>query len=402
MRRGAPTATAARRGAFRLPEPRLLLRSSGTRIAASPPAGRGNEKQSEDGVAKRNFSAGGPKRSTATRQHGSDSCSKCYLILSSDSSNLMLRIYRAESYAGLQEYKTAIEDLNFVISKMPNWPEVYFRKGKVLHDSGFVGDALQLFLQCLALDEDFLPAKIEVEKTLCDVLSPEILGESLKESAWSSPHTRNKSFVLGSEMTEPYCNLQLCPDQSLGRSEVLEPVIGSLNRAQSAHALNSTKALAKEDGLKRVSSEPLLSGREKGALLKRKLSFSEQDTFVCEDGRNKHKKQGENSNRDMKLAYGTVPENLIDVSDFECSLCMRLFFEPVTTPCGHTFCKGCLERCLDHAPQCPLCKESLKEYLASRKYSITELLEELIMKYLSDELYERKRIHAEETAEHSK
>lgn len=36
----------------------------------------------------------------------------------------MLRIYRAESYVGLQEHKTAIEDLNFVISKMPNWPEV--------------------------------------------------------------------------------------------------------------------------------------------------------------------------------------------------------------------------------------------------------------------------------------
>lgn len=48
----------------------------------------------------------------------------------------------------------------------------------------------------------------------------------------------------------------------------------------------------------------------------------------------------------------------------------------MTTPCGHTFCKGCLERCLDHAPQCPLCKESLKEVLfLSRankyKYCIT-------------------------------
>ncbi|KAM6075671.1 LON peptidase N-terminal domain and RING finger protein 1 isoform 1-T1 [Chlamydotis macqueenii] len=321
--------------------------------------------------------------------------------LRADSSDLMLRIYRAESYVGLQEYKTAIEDLNFVISKMPNWPEVYFRKGKVLQDSGFVGDALQLFLQCLALDEDFLPAKLEVERTLRDVLSPEKLGESLKESAWNSPHTQNKPFILGSEVTGSYCNLQLCPEQSLGGSEVLEPVSGNLNRAQSAHALNSTKDLTREDGLKRVSSEPLLSGQEKGALLKRKLSFSEQDTVVCEDGRNKHKKQGESTKRDITLAVGTIPEDLLDVSDFECSLCMRLFFEPVTTPCGHTFCKGCLERCLDHAPQCPLCKESLKEYLASRKYSITELLEELIMKYLSDELYERKRIHAEETAEHS-
>lgn len=39
----------------------------------------------------------------------------------------------------------------------------------------------------------------------------------------------------------------------------------------------------------------------------------------------------------------------------------RLLFEPVTTPCGHTFCLKCLERCLDHAPHCPLCKEKLSE-----------------------------------------
>ncbi|PKU27901.1 lon peptidase n-terminal domain and ring finger protein 1-like [Limosa lapponica baueri] len=38
-----------------------------------------------------------------------------------------------------------------------------------------------------------------------------------------------------------------------------------------------------------------------------------------------------------------------------------MFFEPVTTPCGHTFCKECLERCLDHRPNCPLCKQSLRE-----------------------------------------
>jgi hypothetical protein len=44
--------------------------------------------------------------------------------------------------------------------------KVYFRKGKVLQDAGFLGDALQLFLQCLALDEDFAPAKLQVEKVI--------------------------------------------------------------------------------------------------------------------------------------------------------------------------------------------------------------------------------------------
>lgn len=39
----------------------------------------------------------------------------------------------------------------------------------------------------------------------------------------------------------------------------------------------------------------------------------------------------------------------------------RLFYEPVTTPCGHTFCLKCLERCLDHNAKCPLCKDGLAQ-----------------------------------------
>lgn len=48
---------------------------------------------------------------------------------------------------------------------------------------------------------------------------------------------------------------------------------------------------AREEGLKRVSSEPLLSAQGKGLLLKRKLSLLEQDVIINEDGRNKLKKQ---------------------------------------------------------------------------------------------------------------
>ncbi|XP_036312023.1 LON peptidase N-terminal domain and RING finger protein 1 isoform X4 [Pipistrellus kuhlii] len=271
--------------------------------------------------------------------------------LRAEPSNLILKIYRAESYAGLGEFRAAIEDLNAVLFQLPNWPE----------------------------------------------------NEEIPEAS-------------------------------------AEPVKGSLNRARSAQAINSTEMPARGDGLKRVSSEPLLSVQVKGALLKRKLSLSEQDVIVNEDGRSKLKKQGEMPSEacTFSLTYGDIPEELIDVSDFECSLCMRLFFEPVTTPCGHSFCKNCLERCLDHTPYCPLCKESLKEsklickkqnhvqnihkvkklykripkefvncmfnkycfqYLADRRFCVTQLLEELIVKYLPDELSERKKIYDEETAE---
>lgn len=37
---------------------------------------------------------------------------------------MTLKIYRAESYAGLQEFKAAIDDLNAVLLELPNWPEV--------------------------------------------------------------------------------------------------------------------------------------------------------------------------------------------------------------------------------------------------------------------------------------
>ncbi|XP_066488506.1 LON peptidase N-terminal domain and RING finger protein 1 [Tiliqua scincoides] len=324
--------------------------------------------------------------------------------LREDPSDLMLQVYRAESYAGLQELKSALDDLNAVVAKMPNWPEVYFRRAKILHSAGSVDDALQLFLHCLALDEGFVPAKLEVEKILCNLLSPESVRESLKESALNYPLVQSKQIIFDYEIEESCDHLQLNSEPAIEMPQVTwEPVGRNLRRAHSAHSLNSAGKIAKDDELKRVSSEPLLSIQEKGALLKRKLSLSEQDFMVCEDRRNKHKKQGEATKRDasFSLRYESVPADLIDASDFECSLCMRLLFRPVTTPCGHSFCMKCLERCLDYAPQCPLCKESLKEYLASRKYSITQLLEELIVKYLPAELSERKRIDEEEVTEHS-
>ncbi|XP_042556527.1 LON peptidase N-terminal domain and RING finger protein 1 [Dipodomys spectabilis] len=322
--------------------------------------------------------------------------------LRAEPNDLTLKIYRAESYAGLQEFKAAIEDLNGVLFQLPNWPEVYFRKGKILQDAGFLGDALQLFLQCLALDEDFAPAKLQVEKILCDLLLPENLKEGLKESSWSSlSWIKNRPSNFSSVIQASHSPSDISLKQNEEPEDPSETVKGSLNRTQSVQAINLTEMPVRGDGLKRVSSEPLLSAQEKGVLLKRKLSLLEQDVIINEDGKNKLKKQGEAPNEVcmFALAYSDIPEELIDASDFECSLCMRLFFEPVTTPCGHSFCKNCLERCLDHAPYCPLCKESLKEYLADRRYCVTQLLEELIVKYLPDELSERKKIYDEETAE---
>ncbi|XP_026532356.1 LON peptidase N-terminal domain and RING finger protein 1 isoform X1 [Notechis scutatus] len=286
----------------------------------------------------------------------------------------MLRIYRAESYASLQEFKSALDELNAVTAKMPNWPEVYFRRATILNNAGSVEDALKVFLHCLSLDEGFVLAKVEAKKILHNLLSPENISETLKESALNTSYVRNKQLKhsSASEMEESYDCLQLTPVSVLEEPQVILDIGGNLQRAQSANSLDSVEKDAKDNVLKRVSSEPLLSGQEKE-------TPKRNDTF--------------------SITCGIVPENLVDVTDFECSLCLRLFFHPVTTPCGHTFCKKCLQRCLDHAPECPLCKENLTEFLARGEYSTTRLLEDLILKYLPTELSERKRINDEEIAE---
>uniref|UniRef100_A0A8C6WSB1 Uncharacterized protein n=1 Tax=Neogobius melanostomus TaxID=47308 RepID=A0A8C6WSB1_9GOBI len=44
---------------------------------------------------------------------------------------------------------------------------------------------------------------------------------------------------------------------------------------------------------------------------------------------------------------------------FLCSICLEVFSEPVTTPCGHNFCKRCISQHWNHSRSCscPLCKE---------------------------------------------
>ncbi|XP_067900080.1 LON peptidase N-terminal domain and RING finger protein 1 isoform X2 [Heterodontus francisci] len=95
----------------------------------------------------------------------------------------------------------------------------------------------------------------------------------------------------------------------------------------------------------------------------------------------------------------SVLRDLLSVSDFECSVCTKLLFEPVTTPCGHTFCKKCVERCLDYRPCCPLCKEDLRKFLQQRQYRVTQLLDALITIYFSTECAERKLLNEMEMAE---
>ncbi|KAM4609421.1 uncharacterized protein ACJ7VT_015194 [Polymixia lowei] len=54
--------------------------------------------------------------------------------------------------------------------------------------------------------------------------------------------------------------------------------------------------------------------------------------------------------------------SLLSEEQFLCSICLDVFTEPVTIPCGHNFCKACITKYWDNTDQChcPMCKNPLK------------------------------------------
>ncbi|KAH7529021.1 hypothetical protein FEM48_Zijuj05G0139400 [Ziziphus jujuba var. spinosa] len=58
--------------------------------------------------------------------------------------------------------------------------------------------------------------------------------------------------------------------------------------------------------------------------------------------------------------------------DFDCTLCLKLLYEPITTPCGHSFCRSCLFQSMDRSNKCPLCRTVL--FISPRTCSIRQVV----------------------------
>ncbi|KAI1425964.1 ATP-dependent protease La domain-containing protein [Xylaria sp. FL1777] len=46
-------------------------------------------------------------------------------------------------------------------------------------------------------------------------------------------------------------------------------------------------------------------------------------------------------------------------TEMDCQVCYALFLDPLTTTCGHTYCRTCIHRILDHSDLCPICRRTI-------------------------------------------
>ncbi|KAJ3592400.1 hypothetical protein NHX12_007527 [Muraenolepis orangiensis] len=318
--------------------------------------------------------------------------------LAPSSGRLLFR--RAELHMEMSSYGQAVQDSTSLCRSKPLSPKAHHMKASALSKAGRNDEALQEYFLCVALKPDWTKVKLEAQKVLSELFSSVFEREDMP-----APLLHPLQGGSASRLVKPLALLSslspLTPRTGAKDSEL------SVSKAPPAGSTSCQHLLPLSPG---GGDHPGGGGGEEASS---KSLQSVLAALPTPPGGQKRRHSGEETSR-SKISRAddssqeptagnncgrTVPSQLLDSGDMECSLCMRLFYEPVATPCGHTFCLKCLERCLDHNPNCPLCKENLAEYLATRGYNKTMLMEEVLHRYLGDELAERKKIHEEEMKE---
>ncbi|XP_076877041.1 LON peptidase N-terminal domain and RING finger protein 1 [Brachyhypopomus gauderio] len=281
--------------------------------------------------------------------------------------DLSLKVWRVEANMGLHRFSDALQDLEDLCYARPNWTEGFFRKGNVLVEMGRKTEALLQFSHCLKLQEDFAPAKNQIKKIL------EAEGMDMPEEVPQVLH------VVTEFLKEP----RLSPDALGG---VSPPALGqlALHNHLEDNVVPQTPPEVKQDPRSEYC-----------------LSLCQAVVFLPapEDDEEPMMKEMNGQTRGSCGVDRACCFDVLTLADFECPLCIRLFYEPVTTPCGHTFCKTCIERSLDHNLHCPLCKQPLQEFFKNRKYQATVLLQDMARRLFSQQLEERKQVHDAEMSE---
>lgn len=78
--------------------------------------------------------------------------------------------------------------------------------------------------------------------------------------------------------------------------------------------------------------------------------------------------------------------------ELDCQVCTSILLDPLTTACGHTFCRQCVRRIIDYSNICPICRHSLgprRDYTMSTTPS-NAVLCQIIEGLCTEELVSRK------------
>jgi len=277
---------------------------------------------------------------------------------------------RSHAYFKAGKLEDALADAERTIALKPDWGKGYFRKGMALASLGNMEDALISYFQCLVLEESCSKAlRTEIYKVLY-----KLVVASKEGSVDNNVEPVNGSPVPS--RTSPAGSMHFLSKASSSAS--LQDQADQETDSDSEKEEGSTITIRKLKSNKKM----LISKNQRLCGVLDKI-----DTVIVEGTKMTHTQK----DRD-------VDPSAVKAEDFDCSLCFRLLWQPITTPCGHTYCRACIDRSLDHKRECPLCKASLQVH-NSTKMCVNEFLERSIRRLLPTEFADRKKTFEDEMSD---
>jgi len=178
----------------------------------------------------------------------------------------------------------------------------------------------------------------------------------------------------------------------------LEKIEKEQNAALQKARLLEEQAKAHQDELERernkVQQQKARMKEEKNVLERKKSELEQKEqTF---DQQNKEREEAEKKRRSEQKKLNDL---------HECPLCCEFMFLPISTKCGHTFCKKCIWEIMlaSKKPDCPVCRQRLKlnkSVLFGLKTTIEDVILPAASELEREEYEEKKEEHLEWLRKH--
>lgn len=293
----------------------------------------------------------------------------------------------------------ALQDAEKALDVKPDWAKGYFRKGRILQQMGKHMEAFVAFYECLSLE------------VACDGSVGDAVKEASNELFYILKAHCRKSLdqeTVGSSETPGAP--RRCPSVSSWTSSGISSLNGeslmSLRKdiddtvSDDSGIQGSSDDSQDSTGSTKPMMEPLQPPSVIGELVGYTSKIVETKGTI-ESANRPREKWFVRGILTYRKPFRPIADSAVELSDYDCPLCLRMLWQPVTTTCGHTYCKMCLEQALDHKPSCPLCKSySVKSFLTDRhEVSPNEFLDSSMRRLLPTEYNERKAVHEAEMRE---
>ena len=319
---------------------------------------------------------------------------------------------RSEAHYGLRNVRQCYSDAKRSCGIMKTCGESFFRLGEAYALLNKLDASVEAFNRCLELEPEDGDLNARVVESLDRLLSmspgSEIsLSDDDDDDDDDDEHSGGDIVVKDvlcnateKEVDgESYCDVTgICNDSlrnSLNQTTEAEEVSRGVEKSTTEDDTGSRGDLDGDDSCEtscQRSSDTTTASREfSNASLATppKPDPSKSSTRI-------KKRQRELSPKSVQRKTQKL-EGLIkpQLEDFECKLCFCLLFHPVTTACGHVFCKKCLERCIDYNPSCPICRRTILCMESTGVGNVTLVIAEAIQHYFPEEIADRLNKHEE-------